>query len=66
MYRRNIQHVLIPLALGLALFLAYQLHFKALWVTIPAPQAPAGTAVGSVHGGSIVRQRRPQNRHYNS
>jgi hypothetical protein len=28
MYRRNIQHVLIPLAIGLILFLAYQLYFK--------------------------------------
>lgn len=41
MYRRNIQHVLIPLALGLTLFLAYQLYFKALWVTAPAPQTTA-------------------------
>jgi hypothetical protein len=43
MYRRNIQHVLIPLALGLTLFLAYQLYFKALWVTAPAPQTTAQT-----------------------
>ncbi len=40
MYRRNIQHVLIPLAVGLVLFLAYQLYFKALWVTVPVPHAP--------------------------
>ncbi|MEQ1794993.1 MAG: hypothetical protein ABL970_12465 [Nitrospira sp.] len=43
MYRRNIQHVLIPLAVSLALFLAYQLYFKAVWTTIPAPQAPRTT-----------------------
>lgn len=43
MYRRNIRHILIPLAAGLGLFLAYQLHFKALWVTVPAPQTPAQT-----------------------
>src|SRR3990167_2727186 len=40
MYRRNIQHVLIPLAVGLILFLAYQLYFKALWVTVPVAHAP--------------------------
>ncbi|MDP3089172.1 MAG: hypothetical protein Q8N04_00710 [Nitrospira sp.] len=41
MYRRNIQHVLIPLAVGLIIFLAYQLYFKALWVTVPVAQTPA-------------------------
>ncbi|MCC6140652.1 MAG: hypothetical protein IT389_08555 [Nitrospira sp.] len=41
MYRRNIQHILIPLAVGLGFFLAYQLYFKALWTTVPVSQAPA-------------------------
>ena len=59
MYRRNIQHVLIPLALGLTLFLAYQLHFKALWVTIPAPQLPAGTATDSTEPHTAGLQAEP-------
>ena len=59
MYRRNIQHVLIPLALGLALFLAYQLYFKALWVTIPSPQAPAGTAADSTEPHTAGLQADP-------
>lgn len=55
MYRRNIQHVLIPLALGLALFLVYQLYFKALWTTTPPPQSDGGASVdpaASHTGGS--------------
>ncbi len=59
MYRRNIQHVLIPLALGLALFLAYQLYYKALWVTIPSPQAPAGTAADSTEPHTAGLQADP-------
>ena len=47
MYRRNIQHFLIPLAVGLAFFVAYQLYFKAFWTTIPAPQTPQTTADSS-------------------
>ncbi len=59
MYRRNIQHVLIPLAVGLVLFLAYQLYFKALWVTVPVAHAPAQADDESTKPRTAVLQAEP-------
>ncbi|MEC4889217.1 MAG: peptidase MA family metallohydrolase [Nitrospira sp.] len=41
MYRRNITPILIPLALCLGIFIAYQLFLKELWTTIPEAVSPA-------------------------
>lgn len=48
MYRRNIHHILIPLATGLALFLAYQLYFKTLWATTAPQQSPVIASIESI------------------
>lgn len=61
MYRRNIQHVLIPLAMGLVLFLAYQLYFKALWATAPPPKPDVDAPVDPTlsHTGGLQADRPP-------
>jgi len=59
MYRRNIPHILIPLAAGLALFLAYHLYFKALWVTVPDPRTPAQTTGESTESHTAGLQAEP-------
>ncbi|MFO0706452.1 MAG: hypothetical protein U0412_06325 [Nitrospira sp.] len=35
MYRRNISHILIPLAVGLVFLVSYHLFFKSVWTTVP-------------------------------
>ncbi len=40
MYRRNITHILIPLAFCLGIFIAYHLFLKELWITIPQAVEP--------------------------
>jgi tetratricopeptide (TPR) repeat protein len=59
MYRRNIQHVLTPLAVGLAFFVAYQLYFKTLWNTIPAPHEPTRTSADSIEAPTAELQAAP-------
>jgi len=59
MYRRNISHILIPLALCLGIFIAYHLFLKDLWTTIPEAiepvaenePSPATPAVSQIPAG---------------
>ena len=60
MYRRNITHILIPLALGLALVIGYHLFMKPALTGPSQPESPSSGSVVTVAPPPAPPQREPR------
>lgn len=70
MYRRNIKHILVPLAVVIGLFIFYQVKVKPTYFQDPAPLPPhivaeenpsnASTPVASPQNTSEIERKRPR------
>ena len=64
MYRRNISHILYPLACLLGLFIVYQAWIKPAYLPTPPPDQPdagRGRLTGHAAGAAVTMARRNRN-----